>query len=165
MKKHLQKGIIFLEILIAIALVSIVFVMLMGIGFSTLTLTTTLQKTAEADSLIREELEAARSFREGTIWATNGLATLNTGSANPYRAILDTSVNPPKWTFVAGAETVGEYTRSIVFDRVSRNPSTFNIETIYNANNDDVNTRKITVTVTRGNKTYQVVSYLTNWNQ
>lgn len=160
-----QRGFVFLEILMAVALISIVFIMLLGIGFSTITLATSLQQTTLADSLIKEELEAIRSFREGTTWATDGLQTVATGSVSPYYLSLDTSVTPPKWQLNSGTQTVGAFTRKIIFDTVSRDPSTQNIESIYNASHDDPDTRKITVIVTAGSKTWQVVSYLTNWNQ
>ncbi|OGZ66683.1 MAG: hypothetical protein A3C50_02235 [Candidatus Staskawiczbacteria bacterium RIFCSPHIGHO2_02_FULL_43_16] len=158
-------GFIFLEILIAVTLISVVFVTLLGVGFSALTLATSLQKTAQADSLIKEELEAVRSFREGTTWQTNGLATKSIGSANPYYATLDPEINPPAWQLTEGIETVGDFTRKVVFDAVSRDLATNNIEAVYNATRDDPDTRKVTVTVTLGAKTYQVISYLTNWNQ
>lgn len=160
-----NSGFIFLEIIIAVALISIVFITLLGIGGIALNLATSVQKTAEADSLIKEELEAIRSFREGSAWATDGLAILATGSANPYYAAQDTTVNPPKWKFNTGTETVGSFTRKVVFDKVSRDTSTSNIEAVYNSAHDDPDTRKVTVTVTLGTKTYQVISYLTNWNQ
>src|SRR3989344_5071780 len=157
-------GFMFLEIIIAVALISRVFITLLGIGGVALSLATSVQKTTEADSLIREELKAIRSLREGTVWATDGLATLATGPANPYYAAQDTTANPPKWKFNAGIETVGVFTRKAVFDKVSRDPSAGDIETMYNAAHDDPDTRKVTVTVTLGAKTYQVISYFTNWN-
>lgn len=161
--RNSESGFIFLEILIAVALVSLVFVMLLGIGFSSVNISTAIRKTSQADALIREELEAVRSLRDGTTWATNGLGVLATGSANPYYVSLDSSVNPPKWKLNAGTETVGEFARKVVFDKVSRDPAAQNIESTYNASHEDVNSRKVTVIVTRGSKTYQVVTYLTNW--
>lgn len=162
MKQH---GFIFLEILIAITLISIVFITLLGIGFSSVSLATNIQKATQADALIKEELEAVRSFRDGTIWATDGLGTFATGSASPYYLVLDTTPNPLKWKLNSGTETVGEFTRKLVFDKVSRDPSTQNIEAVYNPTNNDPDTRKVTVTVALGAKTYQVISYLTNWNK
>lgn len=158
-------GFIFLEIIIAVALISIVFITLLGIGGIALSLATSVQKTTEADALIKEELEAIRSFREGSVWATDGLGLLSTGVINPYYVVQDTSVTPPKWKFNAGTETIGAFTRKVVFDKVSRDPGANNIEEVYNSAHDDPDTRKVTVTVTLGTKTYQVVSYLTNWNQ
>lgn len=160
-----ENGFIFLEILIAAGLISIVFILLLGIGFSTVNLAGSIQKTTEVDSLIKEEFEAVRSFREGTTWNTNGLGMVTTGSANPYYTALDTTVTPPKWKLNSGTETLGVFTRKVIFDKVSRDLTTKNIENPYNAAHDDPDTRKITVIVTFGAKTYQVVSYLTNWNK
>ena len=162
LKKEKNKGFIFLEILICVSLVGIVFLMLLSIGVQSMVASRSIKKAAEVDSLIKEELEAVRSFRDGTQWATNGLGVVATGSANPRYAALDT-LNPPKWILQSGTETVGAFTRNMVFDKVSRNPTTQNIESTYNAANDDPDTRKVTVTVTYEGKTYQVITYLTNW--
>ena len=140
-----------------------VFLVLLGIGVQSLSVSSSLRQVAQIDSLLKEEMEAVRGFRDGTTWQTNGLGTLATGSANPYYAVLNTGTNPAIWTLQTGTETIGEFTRNVVFDKVSRDPSTKNIESIYNASNDDPDTRKITATATWGSKTYQVVTYLTNW--
>lgn len=154
-----SKGFIFLEILIAVALVSIVFVTLMGIGAQALTLSTTIKKTTQIDALIKEKMEAVRAFRDGTTWATNGLGSLATGSGNPYYMIVTAGA----WSVQAGTETVSGFSRKVHFDKVSRNPSTGAIESVYNAANDDADTRKATVTITSGSATYTVATYFTNW--
>ena len=159
-----KKGFIFLEVLIASALIGIVFITLLGMGFLALNISTSIKQTTRANFLMQEALEAMRSFRDGSDWAANGLGVVNTGSANPYYATLDTTVNPPAWKLLAGTETVGGFTRSLVFDKVSRNPSNQDIEAVYNSANNDPDSRKITVTVASGSTTYQVVEYLTNWN-
>jgi len=155
-----NSGFVFLEILIAIALFSIVFMTLLSTGLSVINISASMQKQIKADSLAREELEAARSFRDGTTWATNGLGTANTGSSNPYYL----SNNSGSWTLVSGTETPDIFTRKVIFDKVSRDSSQ-NIESVYNVSHDDPDTRKITVTITWPGKTMQVVSYLTNWKQ
>lgn len=151
-------GFIFLEILIAIALISIVFVTLLGVGFLVMNVSSSVQKETQADSLIKEEFEALRNFRDKTQWNTNGLGTVNTGSGNPYHL-----VNGTGWSLVAGAETTGIFSRQIIFDRVSREAVTGNIESAYNPSQDDPDTRKITVTVSWSGKVIQSVSYFTNW--
>lgn len=158
-----QQGFIFLEILIATALIGIAFMVLLGIGFSVLNLSNSIQKTNQADALVKEELEALRSYRDNTSWATNGLGILATGSVNPFYMSLNTGVSPSVWQVTSGTETTGIFTRKFVIDRASRDTGTNSIEAVYNAAHDDANTRKITVTVTWESKTYQVVSYLTNW--
>ena len=153
-------GFIFLEILIAIALISIVFVTLLGLAFLSLNLSSSIEKTIQADDFVREEIEILRSWRDGTTWATNGLGTVNIGPSFPYHLVLDASVNPNKWNLVAGAETIGGFTRSIVFDRVFRD-SNGNIVT--SGGTEDLYTKKVTVNISFSSKTYNVITYLTNW--
>lgn len=164
LKKQNQEGFVFLEVLIGSALIIIVITTLVTIGFSVINLSHTLQKTAEANALIKEEIEAVRSFRDGTTWASS-IGNLSTGSANPYHMVLDNSTNPGRWTIQTGAETTGIYTRKVVFDSVSRDPTTNNIETTYNSAHRDGNTLKVTVTVSWSSSTSQVVAYLTNWQK
>lgn len=154
-----KSGFVFVEILISIALISIVFMTLLSMGVSALSISSSMQKQTQADSLVKEGFESVRNFRDGTIWATNGLGVVSTGSANPYHLVDDSN----NWTLASGEETVNGFARRIVFDRVSRNPSTQDIESAYNPANDDPDTRMVTVTVSWAGKTLQVVSYLTNW--
>lgn len=156
-------GFIFLEILIATALIGVVFITLLSIGALALNISFAIQQTTKADSLIKEEIEALRSFRNSTNWATNGLGTVNFTSSNPYYLALDNSLSPAKWNLNSGNETTGVFTRKIVFDRVSRNPSTNNIEETYNPLNNDPDTIKVTVSVAWSDKKSEVVTYLTNW--
>ena len=160
-----SKGFIFLEILVAVALISIVFMVLLGMSFSALNISHSIQQKTKIDSLIKEELEATRSFRDGSTWAANGLGPVNFGAGNPYYLILDNSQNPPKWKLQSGTETVGIFTRNVVFDKVSRDPANNNIESAYNSAHDDPDTRKVTVSVVWSGKTSQVVTYLTNWQK
>ena len=160
---HHQKGFIFLEILIATALISIVFVALMGVGVQALNISSSIKKTTQIDALIKEEMEAVRSFRDGTVWATTGLGGLATGSNSPYYMVLNTGVNPNTWITQTGTETVSGFSRKVHFDKVSRDPATSDIEGTYNASNDDPDTRKATVTIASGSNTYEVITYFTNW--
>jgi len=70
---------------------------------------------------------------------------------------------PNKWNLIQGTEIVGIFTRKIIFDKVSRDPSTQNIENTYNSFNNDANTRKVTVTVIWPEKTVNLITYFTNW--
>ena len=112
--------------------------------------------------MAKEEFEALRSFRDGTNWATNGLGTVNFTDANPYYLFLDSS-DTPKWVLRAGIETTGIFARYIVFDKVSRDPSTYYIQNVYNSSNDDPKTVKVKVTISWLDKISRVVAYLTNW--
>ena len=160
-----NKGFIFLDILIAITIISIAFTVILAIGATSLSLSSSIRNTTEADSLIKEEIEALRSFRDGTDWSVNGLGTVSKGSSNPYHVVLDTVSNPNTWNLVSGTETVGIFTRNIVFDSVSRDPATNDIEYSYNLAYNDPDTVKITVTVLWLNKSSEVVAYLTNWHK
>lgn len=152
-----QRGFIFLEILIAITLISIVFITLLGLVFSALNISSSIRKTTEINVLMKEELEAVRSFRDGTTWSN--FSTVNFGIGNPYYFILSGG----QWTRSSGTETIGSFTRNVFFDKVSRDPTTKYIENVYNSSNDDPDTRKVTVNVVWNSKTYQIATYLTNW--
>jgi len=150
-----------LEILIAVALIGIVFITLLGIGFTSVKISTAIQKETQADSLIKEEFEALRSFRDSSDWATNGLGVVSTGSGNPYYMFLDTSTNPAHWSAANGTETIGIFTRKIVFDQVYRD---FNGD-IAPSGTLDSDTIKATITVSWLDRSYQTVAYFTNWQK
>ena len=156
LSKKNNSGFMMLEAIISIAIIVIAFTALMSLVFSVVSLSGSVQKQTQADSLIKEEFEAIRNFRDGTKWATTGLGVVTTGS--PYYLVN----NAGKWALTAGTETQGNYTRKVVFDKVSRDASG-NIEATYNQARVDNDTIKITVTVTYPGKTMQDVTYLTNW--
>ena len=152
-----------LEAFIAIVIIGIAFGVILDIGTLAVKNSTSIQKSAQANFLLKEAMESARSFKDGTNWPINGLGTVNTGSDNPYYFTLDTGVTPNKWNLIQGTEIVGIFTRKIIFDKVSRDPSTQNIENTYNSFNNDANTRKVTVTVIWPEKTVNLITYFTNW--
>ncbi len=158
-----NKGSILLEAFIAIIIIGIAFGVLLDISRLSVTISSSIQKTDQANFLLKEAMEAARSFRDGTTWSTNGLGTVNTGNANPYYFLLNTNVTPNRWDLTAGTETSGNFTRKIIFDKVSRDPTTNNIENTYNALHDDPNTKKVTVTVSWPGKSMNLITYFTNW--
>jgi len=111
--KHIQKGFVFLEIIIGVSLISVAFMTLLGMGFSALNLSSSIKVSMRADALIREELEIARTYRDGTDWSVDGLGTVFDGM--DYYFSLDQSANPDAWVLTTGTETVGEFTRKVVF--------------------------------------------------
>lgn len=153
-----RRGFVFVEILIAVALISIVFITLLGIVFSTVSLSTSLRTKSRADSLIKEELEAVRAFRDGTTWAD--FTNIIFGDYYYFTLVNN------QWTRNLGTETVGNFTRNVVFDQVYRD-----------ANGDvqppealplpppppDQDTVKVTATVSWSDQTMQTTTYLTNW--
>jgi len=158
-----ESGSILLEAFIAIMVIGISFAFLLDLGALSVKVSTSIQKSTQANFLLREGMEITRSFRDGTTWATNGLGSVSVGSANPYYFLLDTSVNPNKWSLTSGTETVGIFTRKVIFEKVSRDPATSNIQGTYNPSYDDQNTRKVTVTVSWPEKTMDLITYFTNW--
>ena len=115
-------------------------------------------------------LEALKNARDGTTWNVDdpqnqydGLGKAQTGV--PYHLGLSLDV-PPRWQLLLGAETIGIFTRAILFENVQRDAES----AIVSAGGiDDPNTKKVTVTVSWTAKTkaqeVTIVSYLTNWRQ
>lgn len=173
----------------AIGLISVAFITLLGIVFLVLNISTSLQKVAQADFLAREEMEAVRSFRDATTWATNGLGSLvDYGSDFPRYFTLDNAFSPPRWKINSGSETVGIFTRKVTFSKTYRdsanndlyvNPICTVLDVGFKKIRDsffgnevmavvgicieDVNTIEVVVTITYEGKTYKIVTYLTNW--
>lgn len=155
-----KKGFIFLEVIISISLISIVFIALFSVGFSSLNVSQSLQLQSKADALLKEELEALRAFRDSTAstWSANGVGSFTIGS--DYHMVYGGS--PETWSVVSGSETVGEITRKIVFEQALRD---VNGNIVSSGGTNDPDTRKITAEASFGSKTYQIVTYLTNWQK
>lgn len=155
-----KKGISIIELLIVIAIIAIALTSLLGIASFSLKVSTLIKETTQANTLAQETIEAVRNFRDGTDWNTNGLGTLTTNVAHYSQETADV---PPKWSLILGEETINGFTRKVIFEKVSRDPFTGDIEDIYNSNNDDPDTRKAMVTVTWKDKKIEIVTYFTNW--
>lgn len=160
-KKNL--GFLIIEALLAIMIIGFALGTLLEISALSVKISTSIRQSDQANFLLKETMESARNFRDGTTWSINGLGSLNTGSSNPYYFSLDTTVTPNQWNINSGTQTLGMFTRNVVFDKVSRDPATGNIETTYNASHDDPNTKKVTLTVAGPNKTLYLTTYVTNW--
>jgi len=165
-----KKGISIIEILIAIAIIGFTLTSVLGLVSLSLKISTSTEEIVQANALAQETIEAIRNFRDGTEWNTNGLKNYieaSTTTSEPYHPELDNNFDPPKWILVEGEEIIGDFTRKVVFKKVSRNPLTQNIEPTYNEDNDDSDTRKVEATVSwkNGNKKIKLVTYFTNWKQ
>ncbi|TET84704.1 MAG: hypothetical protein E3J36_00615 [Candidatus Nealsonbacteria bacterium] len=165
-----NKGLSIIEILIVIAIIGFALVSILGLVSLSLKTSTSIKEITQANALAQEAMEAIRNFRDGTEWDTNGLRDhIEAGAttSDPYRPELDNNFDPPKWILVEGEETIGDFTRKVVFKKVSRDPLTQNIEPTYNEDNDDSDTRKVEATVSwkNENKKIKLVTYLTNWKQ
>lgn len=155
-----SQGIILLEIIIAIALFAIVSVSILGLLLSLINTSAFLQKQNKAEFLIKEYIEAVRVFRDSTAnsWSSTGVGSLSTGT--PYHLVL--SGDPPTWSLASGPETTDGFTKQVVFEKVSRDA---NGNIVSSGGTDDPDTRKVIVQVSFNSKTYQISTYLTNWQK
>lgn len=163
-----NKGLSIIEILIVIAIIGFALVSILGLASLSLKTSTSIKEITQANTLAQEAMEVIRNFRDGTEWDTNGLRNyIETGATTSdfYHPELDNNFDPPKWILVEGEEIIGDFTREVVFKKVSRDPLTQNIESTYSEDNDDSDTRKVEATVSwkNGNKKIKLVTYLTNW--
>jgi len=166
--RKMDKGISIIEILLVIIILGISLLALLGVGAYSLQVSSSLKKIETAKNLAQEAVEAVRSFRSGTTWTTDGLGVIKIGDDNPYYPKLDSGVNPPKWTLLAGTQTINGFIRKIIFNNVSRDPTTNNIESVYNPSHNDPDTKMAQVTVSWGSgakNKVETIIYLTNWKQ
>ena len=159
-----ERGALIIEILIVAAIIVIALVSLLNAVAFSLKMSALTKQNDQAQKLAEETLEVVRSFRDGTDWGIDGLGTLTLNiSYHPEKTIG----NPPKWNLVSGEEDIpgAIYKRKVVFSRISRDPTSKNIESVYNPDpaHADPNTRKITATVSWQGKTVEVSTLLTNW--
>ena len=158
-----NKGISIIEILIVVAVIGIAFLAISSLTAVSLKASILVKETSQATFLAQEAIEAVISFRGETDWDANGIGILNIGDPYPYYPQLDELVIPPKWSLLEGQEAIGIFNRKIVFENVSRDPATGNIENTYNPSHNDADTKKVTATVSWGNKKVELFNYLTNW--
>ena len=160
-----NKGLLIIDILIAISVIIIAFVSILGFASFLLRFSSLQEQMNQASFLCQEAIEAVRNFRDGTSWSTNGIGTLTTNLDYYPQA----TGSPARWQLVQGTENINGFERKVVFQKVSRDPITKNIELNYNPVNDDPDTIKVTATVSwqeRG-RTHkvEVITYLTNWKK
>ncbi len=99
------------------------------------------EKTRNATILNDGLAEMTRSFADGN-WP--GIYNLLNGSANRYHLINSSGIITPQNGSESITMGIFDYSRSFYVDNVSRDGSG-NIEAVYNADNDDPSTQKITV--------------------
>ena len=157
-----DKGFSIIEVLIAVSLITIAFINFLGIVSFSLKSARFVKKVNQANFLAQETIEAARSFRDSTVWDSDGFGILATDT-DYYPSLIVTDTL--SWSMAFGQEVIGDFSRKIVFYRVSRDPVSFNIESAYNSSNDDPNTRKAVATVYFDSRSIELVTYFTNWQE
>lgn len=171
-----KKGISVVELLVVAVIISVGLVALFNAVTSSLKTSRLMKENDQAKELAQEALEAVRSFRDGTDWDIDGIGNVilyvpgdpyYPCNTNSLEIACHTSDDPPKWVLLPvllpNEGTVGIFTRKVVFSEISRDPTSSNIESIYNPTHDDSNTRKVTATVSWGAGKVEISTYLTNW--
>lgn len=152
-----KKGISIIEILVVVSVIIIALISIFGLVTFSLRTSTLMKETVQANNLAQETIEAVRNFRDGTNWETNGLGALAVSTA--YHPVKSGDV-PPKWQLVLGEETVGGFTRKVVFDQVYRDA---NDNIVVTGGTLDSHTRKVTTTISWRDREVKIITYLTNW--
>lgn len=161
--KYSEKGISIVEILVVIFIIGISLGGLFNLTVFSLKASNITKAELEAGILAQKTAEEVRSFRDGTVWASDGLGSL--AAETSYHPATEDMATSTKLVILSGEEAVGRYSRKVVLGNVSRDPVSKNIEDVYNAVNNDPETKKIIVTISWENKTFALTSYLTNWKQ
>lgn len=138
-----QSGQVLFEILLAVAVLVGVVAVSVQLSQVSLQSAKTAGDRTQAVNLAREGFEAARA-----VSSENWVNFYSVTKGSQYHP----EVQSGKWVLAAGAENItisGEaYTRYLVVDNVSRDPTTRDIESSYNSANDDPSTQKVTITIT-----------------
>lgn len=107
------------------------------------------ERYQKASFLAEEAIELVRSVKDA-----NWISISNLTMGSDYHLVIIESV----WSLQPGSETFAEFTRKVVFSSVNRDSSD-NIVTSGGTN--DSNTKKVTATVSWGNKNVILTTYIT----
>lgn len=152
-KKYNGFGLI--EIVVVTAVITVTLFAFLQTGIVAVKLLRVEKQNLEATMLAQESLEAVRSLRDES-W-TNNIATLTNGTQ--YYPVIVSN----KWTLTITNPGIinGKYTRSIIFDQVTRDMQ----DKISASGTVDAGTRKITARTTWDGKQIELVSYITNFQE
>lgn len=166
-RRFYQKAISIVEILVAVAIISLGLVTILGLANFTIKASTAAKEATLAKNIAEETLEITRNFRDNVKWNNDdpqnqydGLGVIKTNTAYHPEQSTD---SPPRWMLLEGEDTSAGFGRKIIFENVSRNPTTGDIDQTYNPTNHDPNTKKIIVTIFWKEKSLQITTLLTNW--
>lgn len=152
-----NKGMTIVEVLVAIGVIVIIFGIMSGLSIFSLRITNLAKETSQANHLATEAMEAVRSFRDGTDWNINGLASLTLAPQEYHPEIINDS-----WALAPGDQEIDGFNRKIIINEVRRNISGNIVES---GGSVDQDSRKITVIVSWKDQEVKIISYLTNWRQ
>jgi prepilin-type N-terminal cleavage/methylation domain-containing protein len=161
-KNNKNNGFTIVEIIVAIAIIVSAFGAILGFFSFEAKVAERERMKLKAISLAEEAMEATRNFRDNTTWSSTGIGNLSVGI--DYHPASSSA----GWGIVSGIENINEFSRKIVFNKVSRDANS-NIESTYNPSNDDSNTRKVIVTISwadrEGQMSETIKTYITNWRE
>lgn len=157
--KH--KGFTIIEILVAIAVIIAAFTAILGFFAFEARVAERGRARLEAISFAQEAIEAVRNFRDNTGWSSPGIGIGTLTAGVDYHPVS----SPTGWNIALEDETIGEFTRAIVFNEVYRDVN----HNISGSGTKDENTRKVTITVSwtdrQGSTEEILVTYITNWRE
>jgi len=145
-----NKGVSIVEILIAMTIIIIALASILSLATFSLKAASLTKETTKANAISQEAMEAVRSIRDSD-WAKLTPGSHGLTSAAGF------------WDFTGTENVINGFTRTILIENVSRDPTTDNIEITYNPANNDPNTKKITATVSWKSKEVKIITYLANW--
>jgi type II secretory pathway pseudopilin PulG len=130
-----QKGFFIVEVLVSTAVTAAVVVFLLGLVQNTVKISAGALERNQAGYLLEEGAEAVRTIRDDG-WA--GINTIN--NATTYYL----SWNGSKWSLSTTASSISPFTRTLVFEAVSRDG---NDDIVSTGGTLDIRTRKVTVSL------------------
>ena len=166
-----QKGFSVAELMIAIFILAVVTVSFYEVAIFSLKLSKENKNEIKAAYLAEEGIEAVRNIRDQVSWTDiadgkTGIGELDLDIDDTYYPVI--SGNSWELTIIDPGLINNRFSRKVVFEKLSRDPDSGDIEDLYSSVNDDENSRRITVIVSwqeKGKtKDVTLVTYLTNFN-
>ena len=162
-KSKFEEGQLILEILIVIMIIGVVVAIGSQIAMVSMQANKLSLERDVASGLSQEIFEAVRNIATENWLIVYGAAD-GKGASNHYSV----SQSGGKWIMSSGdaTSTINDitYTQYFTIDNISRDPDTSDIESAYNASNDDPSTQKITVWITwSGANSVSFTDHIARW--
>jgi len=170
-----QKGLSVIEIMVVVFILTIAIIAFYQAAVFSFQVLKESKNEMKAGYLAEEGVEAVRNIRDRVAWddpadGKTGIGELDLDLFDTYYLIPVAPVSGDNWGLVVNDPGLIDnlFTRKIVFEEVSRDPGSGDIQPVYIAVDDDPNSRKFSVIVNwqeRGEiKDVTLVTYITNFN-
>ena len=147
-----DSGFFLIEVVVATALTATIIIFLLGLVQDTVKISQASLERTQASYLLEEGQEAVKTIRDD---AWTNISSVGNGVTQYL------SWNGSKWTFSSTDSPIDNFSRSVVFEAVSRDA---NDDIVTTGGTVDTRTRKVTVTVSwntsSGAKTESLVFYI-----